>query len=147
MDWSRTGLCGRRILQIFRNFVHIAVALDSDKLLGIHLEPRHAVTPTTRKGSRASGLTMSMKLWFAYGMLILVAIVVATIALLGFYKSRFALDELRQNDLPEIATALELADQSSTLAAFAPFLGSVRVRSQLDVEGERLMNRPGFAGG
>lgn len=90
------------------------------------------------KQLRFKSLTVKTKLLLAFSVLVLVTVFVSSIALQGFSNTNSALKTLQEKSIPQISAALELADQSSTLAAFAPFLGSVQVMNKLDTESQLL---------
>ena len=82
--------------------------------------------------------TVKAKLLVAVCLFVCLNVVVGTIGWRGFSKTEQALRLLRDESLPDIGRAMELAKRSSAVAAIAPFISSIQVVNKLNDESAKL---------
>ncbi len=82
--------------------------------------------------------TVKAKLLIAFYLIVSLNVAVGSIAWRGFSNTEHALNSLREQSLPDIGKAMDLAKSSSAIAAVAPFVGSIQVMNKLNVESEKL---------
>lgn len=82
--------------------------------------------------------TVKAKLLVAVCLLVSLNVVVGTIGWRGFSNTEQALKLLRDQSLPGIDRAMDLAKRSSAVAAIAPFISSIQVVNKLNDESAKL---------
>ena len=82
--------------------------------------------------------TVKAKLLVAVCLLVSLNVVVGTIGWRGFSNTEQALKLLRDQSLPDIDRAMDLAKRSSAVAAIAPFISSIQVVNKLNDESAKL---------
>ena len=82
--------------------------------------------------------TVKAKLLIAFCLIVGLNVAVGWIGWRGFSNAEKALTSLREQSLPDIGKAMELAKRSSAIAAIAPFVGSIQVMNKVNAESERL---------
>lgn len=82
--------------------------------------------------------TVKAKLLVAVCLFVSLNVVVGTIGWRGFSNTEQALTLLRDQSLPNIGRAMELAKRSSAVAAIAPFISSIQVVNKLNDESAKL---------
>ena len=82
--------------------------------------------------------TVKAKLLVAVCLFVILNVVVGTIGWRGFSNTEQALILLRDQSLPDIGKAMELAKRSSAVAAIAPFISSIQVVNKLNDESAKL---------
>ncbi|MFT4057883.1 MAG: hypothetical protein QM681_25505, partial [Novosphingobium sp.] len=82
--------------------------------------------------------TVKAKLLVAVCLFVSLNVVVGTIGWRGFSNTEQALTLLRDQSLPDIGRAMELAKRSSAVAAIAPFISSIQVVNKLNDESAKL---------
>jgi signal transduction histidine kinase/HAMP domain-containing protein len=82
--------------------------------------------------------TVKAKLLMAFCLIVGLNVAVGSIGWRGFSNTEQALNSLREQSLPDIGKAMELAKSSSAIAAVAPFIGSIQVMNKLNAESEKL---------
>ena len=82
--------------------------------------------------------TVKAKLLVALCLFVILNIVVGSIGWRGFSRTEQALKSLRDQSLPDIGKAMELAKRSSAVAAIAPFISSIQVVNKLNDESAKL---------
>lgn len=96
-----------------------------------------------RQNHKWRGVSRTVRAKLLAGFVIVLALnfAVGLIAWRGFDNVDQALSTLRNQSLPNIALAMDLANKSSALAALAPFVGSVQVMNKLDAESKNLVQQ------
>jgi signal transduction histidine kinase/ActR/RegA family two-component response regulator len=82
--------------------------------------------------------TVKAKLLVAVCLFVGLNVVVGTIGWRGFSNTEQAVKLLRDESLPDIGRAMELAKRSSAVAAIAPFISSIQVVNKLNDESVKL---------
>ncbi len=82
--------------------------------------------------------TVKAKLLIAFCLIVSLNVIIGSIGWRGFTNTEQALKSLRDDSLPDIGRAMELAKRSSAIAAIAPFVGSIQVMNRLNVESDSL---------
>jgi signal transduction histidine kinase/HAMP domain-containing protein len=82
--------------------------------------------------------TVKAKLLIAFCLIVGLNVAVGSIGWRGLSNTEQALYSLREQSLPDIGKALELAKRSSAIAAIAPFVGSIEVMNKLNAESHKL---------
>jgi signal transduction histidine kinase len=100
------------------------------------------MTPGSQQQARSPAFpllrTVKAKLLIAFSLIVALSVAIGSIGWRGFSNTELALDTLLEQSLPDIGNAMELARRSSSVAAIAPFVGSIQVMNKLNAENEKL---------